>query len=131
VVIHYGRFLAKTKKRPLASNPSQFVEVLDSEEKGSDVNLASHLINDGWRKRYEAALVLSQDTDLIEPIRIARDEVNLPVGLVWLDGRQPQRELADASSFVRHISAADLRTSQFPNVIKRSTGKQIIKPVEW
>lgn len=34
VKVHYGRFLAKTKLRPLARDPSRFVEVLDSEERG-------------------------------------------------------------------------------------------------
>lgn len=46
VKIRYGRFLAKTKKRPLVSNPNSFVEIHDTEEKGSDVNLAVHLLND-------------------------------------------------------------------------------------
>lgn len=66
VTVHYGRFLAKTKTRPLASNPRTYVEVLDSEEKGSDVNLAVHLVNDGWQGAFDVALLLSQDTDLAE-----------------------------------------------------------------
>ena len=78
----------KTKKRPLVST-GKFVEIHDTEEKGSDVNLATHLLNDGWHKRYEVALVFSQDTDLIEPIRIVVKELALKVGVVWLDGAAP------------------------------------------
>jgi hypothetical protein len=73
---HYGRFLPKKKRRPLVST-GKFVEVHDTEEKGSDVNLATHLLNDGWHKRYEVALVFSQDTDLIEPLRIVAQELRL------------------------------------------------------
>jgi hypothetical protein len=47
VRIHYGRFLPKTKMRPLVSDPQTYVEVHDTEEKGSDVNLASYLLHDG------------------------------------------------------------------------------------
>ena len=38
---HYGRFLPKTKTRPLVADPTRHVEVHDTEEKGSDVNLAA------------------------------------------------------------------------------------------
>ena len=131
VEFHYGRFLPKTKKRPLVST-GKFVEIHDTEEKGSDVNFATHLLTDGWHKRYEAALVMSQDTDLIEPMRIVTHELGLKVGLVWLDSRRPSREMARISSFVRHISSADLTASQFPNPITLTPPLlPLHKPATW
>jgi hypothetical protein len=130
IKFHYGRFLPKTKMRPLVST-GKFVEIHDTEEKGSDVNFATHLLNDGWLKKYEVALVLSQDTDLIEPIRIVTKERGLKVGLVWLDGGRPSKHLAAASSFVRHINSADLVASQFPNPIITPTGYRVDKPKSW
>jgi hypothetical protein len=129
--IHYGRFLAKTKRRPLVSNARSFVEVHDTEEKGSDVNLAVHLLNDAWMKRFELALVLSQDTDLVEPIRMVRENIGVPVGLVWLDGGRPGSHLANAASFVRHLRAADLAASQFSDPVVRPDGSRISKPPNW
>lgn len=128
---HFGRFLAKTKMRPLVANPAQFVEVHDTEEKGSDVNLAVHLLNDAWRDRFDAALVMSQDTDLAEPIRMVSTDLNLPVGLVWLDGGRPNGALANAASFVRHINSTDLAASQLPNPLVRPDGTVITKPAGW
>ena len=128
--IHYGRFLPKKKMRPLVST-GKFVEVHDTEEKGSDVNLATHLLNDGWRKRYQVALVFSQDTDLIEPIRIVAQELGLKVGLVWLDGGRPNKHLASAASFVRDLRQSDLAASQFPNPIVLSDGKELHRPARW
>jgi hypothetical protein len=119
---HYGRFLPKKKMRPLVSN-GRFVEIHDTEEKGSDVNLATHLINDGWHKRY--------DTDLIELIRIVAKELRLSVGVVWLDGGRPNSQLAAAATFVRHISPADLSASQFPAPIILSDGAELHKPTGW
>lgn len=128
---HYGRFLAKTKWRPLVKDPTQFVEIHDTEEKGSDVNLAAHLINDGWYERYDVALVLSQDTDLVEPLRMVTADLGKTVGIVWLDGRQPSSRLVNASSFVRHMSPADLAASQFPNPINRNPNPPLYKPATW
>jgi hypothetical protein len=131
IEIHYGHFLAKTKRRPLVANPTKFVEIHDTEEKGSDVNLAVHLLNDGWHGRYDVALVLSQDTDLVEPLRMVSHDLGKKVGLVWLDGRRPNSELAAASSFVRHLKKSHLAAAQFPNPVLKSDGSQIHKPTDW
>lgn len=129
--IHLGRFLTKTKFRPLVTNPKKFVEIHDTEEKGSDVNLAVHLLNDGWRGDYDLALIMSQDSDLIEPIRMVSDQLGKLAGLVWLDGRSPNKIITGASSFVRHVTKADLAASQFPNPIHRNPKPPIYKPPSW
>lgn len=71
--------------RPLA-NPASgapvMVKVLDTKEKGSDVNLATYLLFDGFRKEYEMAVIISNDADLVEPIRLVTKEMHLPVG-IW------------------------------------------------
>ncbi len=131
VEFHFGSFLTKTKRRPLAAVPTRFVEVLDTEEKGSDVNLAVHLVNDAWSNHFDVALVLSQDTDLIEPLRMVSKGVGKLVGLVWLDGRRPDRGMANAASFVRHVGRADLIAAQFPARLERTTGTPVIKPRGW
>lgn len=130
IEFHYGRFLPKTKMRPLVSS-GKFVEVHDTEEKGSDVNLATHLVHDRWLNNYDVALVLSQDTDLIEPIRIAAQEIGRTVGLVWLDGGRPNKNMQKAASFVRHISKSDLAMSQLPNPVLKADGTEISKPPTW
>lgn len=132
--VHYGRFLAKTKRRPLVEpdgSAGKFVRVHDTEEKGSDVNLASHLLNDGWRNRYDVALVMSQDTDLCEPIRMATQDMGKLVGLAWLDGRQPNGRLKAVSSFVRHVRPTMLAASQFPDPVPNRKGILVPKPPGW
>jgi hypothetical protein len=37
------------------------------EEKGSDVNLASHLLLDAFQNSFDVGAVLSNDSDLVEP----------------------------------------------------------------
>ena len=129
--IHYGRFLAKTKIRPLVSNPAQFVAVHDTEEKGSDVNLASYLLMDGWQDRYDAALVMSQDSDLCEPMRLVKLELKKAVGLVWLDGLEPGRRFRSVTSFVRHATPSRLANAQFPDTLMGRDGHLTRKPERW
>ncbi|MBI4332556.1 MAG: NYN domain-containing protein [Chloroflexi bacterium] len=85
LTIHYGQFRANRVSRPLA-NPASgapvMVKVLDTKEKGSDVNLATYLLFDGFRKEYEMAVIISNDADLVEPIRLVTKEMHLPVG-IW------------------------------------------------
>lgn len=50
------------------------------EEKGSDVNVATHLLVDVLTHRVDAALVISNDSDLGLPVKVARQHV--PVGVV-------------------------------------------------
>lgn len=50
------------------------------EEKGSDVNVASHLLADVLTGVVDAAIVVSNDSDLALPLRVARDHV--PVGVI-------------------------------------------------
>ena len=54
------------------------VSVRAFEEKGSDVNVGSHLLHDVLTARIDAAIVVSNDSDLALPVRMARQRV--PVG---------------------------------------------------
>ena len=133
LTIHYGKFLPKVIRRPLASSPPGrpvYVEVHSTEEKGSDVNLASHLLWDGFQGAYEVAVVVSKDTDLVEPIRIVTQELRMPVGLICPDGAVPSA-LEEVMSFVRHVTSPKLAASQFPNPVFTREGKAIYKPAQW
>lgn len=70
--IHYGYFQLQAKRRVL-KNPTpglpRTVEVVLPEEKGSDVNLATELLVDGFKRRFDMAAVVTNDADLAGPIR--------------------------------------------------------------
>jgi hypothetical protein len=78
----YPRATAGTKGRPIlvgAGRP-QMVGIAHREEKGSDVNLASRLLIDALTFQMDAAVVVSNDSDLALPVREVRER--LPVGTV-------------------------------------------------
>ena len=80
--VYYGTFRPRTKLRPLVEQVPGLpphVLVRDSEEKGSDVNLATRLLVDGFNGEYEQAVVVSNDADFAGPMRYVRDDLRLRV----------------------------------------------------
>lgn len=128
---HRGRFLSKTKVRPLVGVEACFVEVHDTEEKGSDVNLATYLLRDAFKDEFDVAMVISRDTDLIEPLRIVTHELGKVVGLGWLEANAPGKKHRSAASFIRHVTNPMLARSQFPNPVIGKGGLHIWKPGRW
>jgi len=53
------------------------VRVWKTEEMGSDVNLGVHLVRDAFQNKFDTAAVLTNDTDLVEPVRIVVNEMQV------------------------------------------------------
>lgn len=85
VSVHLGHFLTKPTRMPLAkpvAGGPKTAEVIKTEEKGSDVNLATYLVADAFRGDAECFVVISNDSDLTEPMRVVCHELGHRVGLV-------------------------------------------------
>ncbi len=134
--IHLGQFRNRKKVRPLVTpilGLPRNVEVWDTEEKGTDVNLASFLLMDGSCNDYEQAVVISNDADLALPIKMVRDELELPTGIVNPNLDQSAytpKELTDSATFERRLWPSTLRNCQFPPQLQDSVGT-ITKPAGW
>lgn len=132
VEIIFGHFLTNKVKMPLA-NPAlggpRLAEVLKTEEKGSDVNIASHLVNDAHNGRFEVAVLITNDSDLLTPMKIVRRELHLPVGIINPYHRFA-RVLAREASFKKKIRAGVLALSQFPDILHDARGT-FHKPASW
>lgn len=131
VEVYYGRFQGNEVKMPRAplSNPLTYVYVHKTEEKGSDVNLAVHLLNDAWRDKYDCAVLISNDSDLAEPLRLVREQHKKIIGI--LSPRQDgpiAQDLKRHAHFVKRIRTGALDASQLPASIPDST---ITKPPTW
>ena len=148
VTIHYGNFLT-TKKwaglvmppnfRPVCALPPgvapEVAYVWKTEEKGSDVNLGVHLVRDAFTHAFDEAAVLTNDTDLVEPIRIVTKEARLSVTLLTpvshlLKPSHPAASLVAVSTHVRHIEPY-LGPCVFPDTVKLPNGKTVAKPAGW
>ena len=132
--IHYGSFRSGVKRRPLAEpvpGLPTHVLVMDSEEKGSDVNLATRLLVDGFNGEYDQAAVVSNDADFAGAMRYVRDSLRLRVTLVNPDPRNTSpRQLADAATYVKRLWRSHLRRSLLPDALEDEVGI-ITKPDGW
>lgn len=127
-----GHFLTQKCVMPLAGQAAghpKFVKVIKTEEKGSDVNLAVHLLNDAHKRDYEVAVLITNDSDLLEAIRIVRYELHLPVGILNPYPR-PSHSLQQHASFIKTIRKGVLAASQFPDTLVDANGT-FRKPASW
>ncbi len=122
VEIHYGAFRSGFKRRPLAEPVAglpNYVLIRESDEKGSDVNLATRLLVDGFDGDYEHAVVVSNDADSAAAMRYVRHGLNRRVTLVNPDRRNTSpRELAESATYVKRLWKSHLRNSQFPETLR-------------
>lgn len=131
--IHYGHFLCHPVIMPLVDpvkKSERFAKVFKTEEKGSDVNLAVHLLNDAWLNAYDCAIIVSNDSDLSESMKLIKDHhPEKMLGLVTPGVKwRTSEQLRKYSDFVRKIRPTLLRDSQLPDSI---LGTPLCKPVEW
>ncbi len=128
-----GSWLRSSDGRPmLKTDPTGKVMsafVLKTEEKGSDVNLAAHLLMDAHGRDCECAVVVSNDSDLLTPIRLAKQECGLKIGLMP-PRKKGSHELKRLADFVMEPRRHYLEAAQFPASMPDAHGI-IQKPQEW
>ena len=128
VEIFLGSFQAHPVRRPLADGTGSAL-VIDMKEKGSDVNLATHLLVDGYERKYEVAVVVSNDSDLVAPISMIRNRLGCAVGAIN-PHRKASFELSKCCSFIKPVRKWALEQNQLPTSIRDANG-EIHKPDVW
>ena len=127
IKIIYGHFLSHSAMRPYAPPSTGWANVMLTEEKGTDVNLAVHLLNDAWLDKYDCAVVVSNDSDLAEAMRLAKARRKL-IGWVVTGNQHPSQVLAQVAHFRKPVRKNLLALSQLPSAIP---GTNITRPPAW
>lgn len=133
ISIHYGQFLTHAVLLPLETPPasgSRMVKVLRVEEKGSDVNLATELLVDAAADRFEAAVVVSNDSDLMAPISAVTHRFRKPVGVLH-PHQHPSKQLRQTAEFCRGIPRGALAACQLLPEFRDAAGHLIRRPAGW
>jgi uncharacterized LabA/DUF88 family protein len=143
IAVHEGSLMISELWMPLAAPPRSYpnsyawalptptaVRVVKSEEKGSDVNLGAHLVRDAFTDAFDVGVVITNDSDLVEPIRIAVQEAGKRVGLL-VPVKYPTQSLMNVASFYLRLRPGHLAKSQFPATIVLPDGGSITKPATW
>jgi hypothetical protein len=139
---HRGRYLPKEVRGPLVDPvPGERLRrtVKTFEEKGTDVNIASLLLVDGYEQRFESAAVISNDGDLKMPIEIVRSRLDRPVTVInpVLKRRGKRRSAAlspdplPANAAFIQLRAKHVIESQFSDELVSLSGASLVKPSVW
>jgi len=105
------------------------VGVSHREEKGSDVNLASRLLIDALTGKMDAAVVISNDSDVALPVREAR--ALMPVGTVCpqpgpIHGSLRPKMSPGCGHWYHSLTLVELTAAQLPDPCRG-----IRRPTQW
>jgi len=127
-----GHFLTKEvsmlRAHSLPGEPPM-VRVIKTEEKGSDVNLAVNLLHDAHLNRFDCAVVISGDSDLLASVRLVMSELKKPVG-VLNPQKYPCKVLQAQATFYKHLRKNFIAASLFPPSLTDARGT-FTKPPFW
>ena len=133
VEIVFGHFLSHAVRMPKVNQRGRLTgetaRVLKTEEKGSDVNLASYLLRDAFSDVFDQAIVVSNDSDLVTPLRMVCEDVQKPV-LILNPHNRPSNELRRVATRMQKIRVGPASVSQFPAELKDARGI-IRRPKTW
>lgn len=125
-MIFEGHYLAKTITCKNCGN-----SWLTHEEKMTDVNIATELIMDAHNDKFDVAMIISGDSDLVPPILAAQKTCpEKRIVIAFPPSRSSERLKQTASAFFT-IGEANIRQSQFPEEIRRAEGVVLKRPEKW
>jgi hypothetical protein len=133
VSVHLGVFYVSTVRAPLANPPlrgPKMAEIIKTEEKGSDVALATYLMLDACRGDCDTAVLITNDSDLREPLRLVLEELGLTTGVINPHSTN-RRSRALQATFFKQLRPGALAASQFPRQLTSRSGRKITKPSGW
>jgi uncharacterized LabA/DUF88 family protein len=133
IEIHFGHFLSHAVRMPICDQTGQltgqYAQVLKTEEKGSDVNIAAHLLLDAHLSNFDQAVVVSNDSDLLTPVRFVRRNFRKRVG-VLNPHRRPSQVLLREADFLRPVRTGAVAAAQLPERISDKNGT-FTRPAKW
>lgn len=126
VQITQGRYQTKTYTCRKCGNQHRTYE-----EKETDVSIAVNLVADAARARFDAAMIISADSDLIPAMRAARD---LKPDLFLVAAFPPKRNSDEVKRLLPasfHIGKAKVRDAQLPERVTDASGRVFERPAKW
>ena len=100
-------------------------------EKMTDVNIATEMLTDAFKDRFDTALLISADSDLKRPLVAIRSLFPNKKILVAFPPERRSWDLRNIAHGFISIGEYELRNSQFPDVIVKPAGYILRRPEEW
>lgn len=103
----------------------------DYEEKKTDVNIAVRLLNDALDDRFDTALVISGDSDLVPAVESVRARYPTKRLIAVFPPRRSSGHLARVAHASFAIGDDKIRGNRLPDPVKTAGGIELRAPTGW
>mgnify|MGYP001580115059 CR=1 FL=1 len=124
--IYYGKY----QNIPRQCNRCGFEDEVPN-EKMTDVNIAVELLSDAFEDRYDTALLISADSDLVPPINRIRNLFPKKKVIVVFPPDRFSKELDKYASASFTLGRAKIAKSLFPPEVRKDDGYVLKCPERW
>jgi hypothetical protein len=100
-------------------------------EKMTDVNIATEMLIDAFLNKFDLALLVSADSDLVSPVKRIVELFPSKSVVICFPPKRYSKDLEKITSKTRHISQKELSENQFPNEVQKSDGFILKRPETW
>jgi uncharacterized LabA/DUF88 family protein len=100
------------------------------QEKKTDVNIATQMLNDAIRNNFDTAFLITGDSDQVPTIQMVRQVFKKRVVVIFPPKRE-SAELQKVANAVYRLSDTKFKESLLPEKVKLPSGKEIICPAKW
>lgn len=102
-----------------------------SNEKMTDVNIATHLLLDAFNDNYDTAILISGDSDLVPPIKAIHTHFHKKAVSVFFPPERHNITVAGAAKGSQIIGKKKIKDHQFPQTITKNNSYVLTKPESW
>lgn len=100
-------------------------------EKMTDVNIATQILIDAYQDKYDMAMLISGDSDLVPPIRAIHENFSNKRVFIAFPPKRHNNSVALVAKGSMIIGRKKLFESQFDNEVNKKDGYILKKPTEW
>lgn len=100
-------------------------------EKMTDVNIATQILIDAYQDKYDMAMLISGDSDLVPPIRAVHEIFNTKRVFVAFPPKRHNQSVSLIAKGSLTIGRKKLVDSQFSEEITKKDGYILKKPKDW
>lgn len=124
--IYYGNYREKEYKCSACERPNFFPN-----EKQTDVNIAVQMLIDAYENKFDTAILVGGDSDLVPPIQSIRTLFPEKRVMACFPPNRSSKELLSVANGQLHIREADLKNNQLPEQIEKPDGYVLNCPKYW
>jgi uncharacterized LabA/DUF88 family protein len=102
-----------------------------AKEKMTDVNIATSIIIDAYKDKYDTAMLISGDSDLVPPIKAVHENFKNKRVMVLFPPKRHNISIAAHAKGSFIIGRKKLLDNQLDSVVVKKDGYKLKRPTEW